>query len=638
MANEICIGIDLGTTFSAVGYWNKDHCEIIPNKDGKNTTPSWVSFTNTEILIGDRARAQANINQKNTLFDIKRLIGKRFTDEQLQEDLLNYPFTVVPDGNNAPVIKIEYKNEELSLRPEQISAYILIYLKESAEEKLGVKIKNAVITVPAYFNNAQRESTKQAANIAGLNCIRIINEPTAACLCYGLDKKEDNTKVLIFDLGGGTFDVSVLSLNRGIFEVCATSGDTHLGGEDFDNELVKYFISDYELKSGCKLNCTNKILRKLKNIAETAKCVLSISMETFIEFETDEYEYVQILTRSKFEKICDILFNKCMQPVKQALTDSGINRDDINEIILVGGSTRIPQIRALLSQFFNGKKLNMSIHPDEAVAYGAAVQAAILSDSDESGKTSELLLLDVIPLSMGVESKGGIMSKIIERNTQIPVKKTKMYSTTIDKQTSVDIKIYEGEREFTSENHKLADFKLTDIPKQARGVPKIKVTFSIDNNGILSVHAVEEETGINSEITITDSTRLTQEEINAMIDDADQHRADDELRKAALNSKYSYEKYLNEMQRAICDPELMHDDAGVRIIPEEDTILMNNCILSNLLWLENTDLSKELIDDTKKSFEFNSISFLNKIYQRKKQLEFKNTFMKEEKQENISIY
>ena len=628
---DICIGIDLGTTFSAVSYWNGDKCEIIPNKDGKNITPSWVSFTNKEILIGDAAKATAQYNPDNTLYDIKRIIGKRYSDEQLLEDISLYPFNVFSDANDIPNIKVKYCNEEIILKPEQISAYILSYLKETAEIKLGTKVTKAVITVPAYFNNSQREATKQAARIAGLDCLRIINEPTAACLCYGIDKKYTTANILVFDLGGGTFDVSILKVENGIFEVLSTSGNTHLGGEDFDYILCKYILEDYEKKMGVPIKKTNKNMRKVKSIAEKAKCMLSNSISFIIELDVDGNEYMSEITRSFFENLCKDIFLTCIEPVKLALKDAKLDKSKIDEIVLVGGSTRIPKIRELLSEYFNGKQLNYSVHPDEAVALGAGIQGAILTNTDASEKTKDILLLDIIPLSLGIETKGDIFSKIIEKNSQIPTKKSKMYSTSEDKQTSIHIKVFEGERDFCKDNHKIADFELTDIPKLPRGVPKIEVSFEIDGDGLLSVYACEINTGINNKIIVKNSTKLTQEEINKMIDDAEKYRCKDELKKAALNSKYNYEKYLYQIQKAINDKDYLYDDNGTMIFTEMELISVNNSILSNLEWLLIEDLTKEHIDETRQIFEHNIKGFLNKIYLRKEQLELKLECMEKEK-------
>jgi len=636
---NICIGIDLGTTFSAVGFWNEDHCEIIQNKDGRNITPSWVSFTDNEILIGDSAKIKASINPENTLFDIKRIIGKRFNDEQLQSDIHLYPFKIFGDSSNTPNIQVKYKGENIILKPEQVSAFILTYLKEIAEERIGKKVNQAVITVPAYFNNSQRESTKQAAKIANLDCIRIINEPTAACLCYGIDKLYTEANILVFDLGGGTFDVSILKVYNGIFEVLATSGNPHLGGEDFDNKLMDFLIEDFENKSKTEFKRNNKNLRKLKNIAEKAKCSLSTSFDYLIEFDINNYEYIYELKRKKFEQICDNLFNLTLEPVKMALLDSKLNKNDINEIVLVGGSTRIPRVRELLSNFFNGKKLNMSVHPDEAVAIGATIQSAILNKNDSSEKTKDILLLDVIPLSLGVEAKGGMMSKIIEKNTQIPIKMKKMYSTSEDKQTTVEIKVFEGEREFVKDNHKIGTFELIDIPKQPRGVPKIEICFDVDRNGILSIYATEINSGVNNKIIINDSTKLTQEEINKMIEDAERYKADDEIKKFAMSAKNSYDKYLAEIQRIINDTELTMDDEGKCIFTENELIMLNKSIISNIAWLDDDDefrLTKEMIESARATFEHSIKAYLNHIYLRKQQIELRNTFIKEEPEIDVN--
>ena len=634
-----CIGIDLGTTYSCVAYWNDDHVEIIPNNEtGRHTTPSWVAFTDSEILVGDPAKRQAGINLRNTIYDNKRIIGKRYTDDDLQNDLENFYFNIVPDLHNKPLIKVDYKGKEKKLSPEQISALVLGKMRSIAEHKLGKRVKKAVITVPAYFNDSQRTATKNAAMIAGLECMKIVNEPTAACLCYGLDKNEDNTKVLIFDLGGGTFDVSVLNLCGGIFEVLGTCGNTHLGGEDFDLKLSEFLLDTFMRKNPSCGDIVNskKALRKIKVASEAAKRELSTSRETLIDIEGlfDGIDFFYKLTRSKFESVCEQVFQKCMEPVREVLSQTGLRSDDISELVLVGGSTRIPRIREILSQEFNGKTLNMSVHPDEAVAYGAAVQGAISSKQDKSGKTKELLLLDVIPLSLGIEAKDGVMSKIIERGSQVPTKKKKMYTTVEDRQSSVEIQIYEGEREFTKDNHKIADFELTNLPKQARGVPKIEVIFQIDGNGILSVKAVDKDSGTSNDIVIKDTTRLTQDEINKMIDEAEEFRADDELRKAALNSRHIFEKFLTDVQRSINDPELTVDDTGNQILTPEEVDYMNQCILNNLTWLEDDEnLDKTRIEQAKQQFEHGTKPQMFKLFARKKQLDMKDKHIKSDKEE-----
>lgn len=623
------IGIDLGTTYSCVGVWLGDHVEIIANEKGHNTIPSWVSFAENEILIGQEAKEQANLNPKNTIFDVKRLIGKRFSDESVQADLEHFPFEVVPDRNDLPLIKVNYKGQDRTFMPEQISAMILTKMREIAEARLGQRVKKAVITVPAYFNDSQRSATKNAAIIAGLECDKIVNEPTAACLCYGLDRKDDGNKVLIFDLGGGTFDVSILNLQQGVFEVLSTSGDTHLGGEDFDNIIMEKIMGEFSLKHKIPMaelieDVTPKALKKLKLAAESAKRSISVGTSSTIEVENfyKGLDLIAKLTRAKFESWCNHLFLKCLEPVTAALKDAKMEADDIDEIVLVGGSTRIPKVQELLRNYFRGKTLNQTINPDEAVAYGAAVQGAILSKTDTSGKTKDLLLLDVTPLSLGIESKGGLMSIIIERNSQIPIKKSKVYTTVDNHQASVMIQIFEGERKFTKDNHKIGDFELTDIPDMARGVPKVEVKFNIDANGILTVSAYDKDTGNVNEIKITDSTRLTQEEINRMVDEAEEFRADDELRKEALNCRYTFEKELSFTQQSINDPELNTDDTGIAILTEDEIMWVNQFVLNNLTWLENDeDLSKGQIDEAKRQFLLGVKPLMSKIFARKKQLD-----------------
>jgi len=634
-----CIGIDLGTTYSCVGVWLDDHVEIIVNDQGKNTTPSWVAFTDTDILVGDLAKSQASHNSKNTLNDIKRIIGKRFNDETVQQDIEHFGFQVVGDKDNIPLIKVNYKGQEHGYKAEQISALVLGKMKSIAEARLGKKVKKAVITVPAYFNDSQRTATKNAATIAGLECMKIINEPTSACLCYGLDKKTDGSHVLIFDLGGGTFDVSILYLSGGIFEVKATSGNTHLGGEDFDQEIVSYLVEQFLKKnpSAGDIKKSQKAMRKLRTAAEKAKCELSQSTDTIIDIDGlfDGIDFTLKLSRNKFEQLCENIFQKCIEPVKQVLLDAELKETHIEEVVLVGGSTRIPRVREILSQLFGGKSLNMSVNPDEAVAYGAAIQGAISSKQDTSGKTKALLLLDVTPLSLGIEANGGIMSNIIDRNTQVPTVKKKIYSTVEDRQSSVLIQIYEGERQFTKDNHKIADFELVGIPKQARGVPKIEVVLSIDGNGILTVKAVDRDTGTANEIVITDTTRLSQEEINNMIDQAEQFRADDEIRRLALNTRHNFEKYLSDIQRSINDTDLTMDDNGESLLTREEIDFINKFILNNLTWLEDDENhTKEKIEQARTYFENGSKVIIAKMYARKKQLDLKSKNVKSENAKN----
>jgi L1 cell adhesion molecule like protein len=636
------IGIDLGTTYSCVGYWKDDHVEIIPNENGSNTTPSWVSFDENEILVGEYAKKRASRNPKGTIFGVKRLMGKRFSDDDIQADLETYPFKIIPDKSDVPTIVVEYKKEERLLKPEQISALILEKMKNIAEAKLGKKVKKAVITVPAYFNDSQRTATKNAAAIAGLTCDKILNEPTAAAMCYGLDKKGDDTKILIFDLGGGTFDVSVLSLSSGIFEVLATSGDTHLGGEDFDNiimsKVVEEFCQKYEFNYRDVISSLSESAgRKLKAEAEGAKKALSTALNANIEIDNfyGGKNLFLKLSKTKFELWCNNLFLKCLEPVKKALQDAKTEKGEITEVVLVGGSTRIPKIQEILSKFFGGITLNKSVNPDEAVAYGAAIQGAILSKDDSSGKTQELLLLDITPLSLGIASKGGVMSKIIERNTQVPVKESKVYTTVEDGQTSVKIEIYEGERQFAKDNHKIGDFELTGIPKQAKGAAKIEVIFNIDGNGILSVKAIDLTSAIFNEVRITDTTRLSPDDVSRMINEADQFRADDELRKESLLLKYAFEKELAFVQQSVNDSDLITDEKGQDIITQEESIWINEFILNNLTWLEdNADLlTKDKVEQASRQFTVATKDIMSKIYSRKKQLDLKKDREQKDQQE-----